>query len=121
MKDKLELTTKTVSLEVFTAATAKWNYVNDESGGMLGDVILPNFFDVPMDDLLALVSEISGQNNEKAIFVRAYVGIEKYSAEHNTYEMRLFFTGVNAEGDPIWKSDGNSKIYDFTLPCPPTC
>ena len=108
----------TVSPMEFASATGQWQYVNGEHGGMLGNVILANHFDIPMEDLEAIVAEIKTNGAKKA---RAYVGIEKYDDVMNTYQMKLYFTGVDANGVSIFQSEGASAIYDFVTPCPPTC
>ena len=110
-----------VSLVEFTQATAQWNYVNDDNNGMIGDVILPNLFNMPMIDLIELVSEINQKDREKAVSVNAYIGIEKYNEQQNTYQMKLYMVGMNALGQPILEHEGKSTIYDFIMPCPPTC
>ena len=110
-----------VSLVEFTQATAQWNYVNDDNNGMIGDVILPNLFNIPMADLIELVSEINQKDREKAVSVNAYIGIEKYNEQQNTYQMKLYMVGMNALGQPILEHEGKSTIYDFIMPCPPTC
>ncbi len=117
----VEPSINSVSLIQFTEATAKWNYVRDDNNGMLGDVILPRLFNIPMVDLVELVNEITQKGRDKAVSVNAYIGIEKYNEQHNTYEMKLFLTGVNSNGAPILNHDGDSTIYDFIMPCPPTC
>lgn len=108
----------TVSPMEFATATGQWQYVNSEHMGMLGNVILANYFDIPMKDLEAIVAEIKTNRAKKA---RAYVGIEKYDDVTNTYQMKLYFTGVDADGASIFQSKGASAIYDFVTPCPPTC
>lgn len=106
------------SIEVFQDATQKWQEVNKNNNWRIDNVILANLFHIPMQDLIDVVDEIKGN----AIAARAYVGIEEYDPTNNVYQMKLYFTGVDAAGNPILTNrEGKSKIYDFTLPCPPTC
>lgn len=116
-----ELNENSVSLEEFIGATAQWKYVNDSNGGMIGDVILANYFDIPMDDFAQVVNEISKLSAEDAVSARAYIGIERIESPTVQYEMKLYFTGVNSNNQPILANSGGSAIFDFTLPCPPTC
>lgn len=112
----------TVPLTEFSASTAQWDYVRDDSDGMIGDVVLPRLFNIPMTDLENILHEMTHNGKDRAVSVRAFVGIRKFDIENNQYEMRLFLTGVNKAGEPILQQkDGDSAVYDFVTPCPPTC
>lgn len=104
--------------ETFKNATKKWQELNMSNHGKIDNVILANMFHIPMQDLIDVVEELKLH----AVSARAYLGVEDYDPAQNLGQMKLYFTGVNAVGEPILSSkDGQSKIYDFTLPCPPTC
>ena len=111
----------TVTLDEFETDTQAWERVSLENNGMLGDVILANTFEIPKVDILALAAEIL-MHGDNAVSARAYVGVKDYPENPGTREMRLYFTGVNRSNLPILEwPDGASAIYDFTMPCPPTC
>ncbi|MFK7787350.1 MAG: hypothetical protein AB8B56_19660 [Crocinitomicaceae bacterium] len=113
--------TDTVDLSEFETNTQAWQDVSYENNGKLGNVILANTFNIPKDDILAMAVEIL-RLRDSASSVRAYIGITPYEEHPESSEMRLYFTGVNQDNLPILQdSDGDSAIYDFTMPCPPTC
>jgi hypothetical protein len=112
----------TVTLEEFEQSTEAWLNVTLQNNGMLDAVILANSYKIKSSDILDLAQEIIGLGTERAQYVRAYVGIQEFDDDPNLSEMKLFFTGVNSAGLPILQnSEGESAIYDFVTPCPPTC
>ena len=105
----------------FAIATSGWVTVRETHNGMIGNVILPQVFNIPMTDLVELVQEINEDGKEKAVSVRAFIGIKELDPDQNNFEMKLYLTGVNVAGEPIFVSDNQSTIYDFVSACPPTC
>jgi len=105
----------------FKKSTSEWKGARMASNGMLGSIILPNHFEIPLDDLAQLLEEAK----HNSVSVRAFIGLEYYGEYEklpHTSEMKLFLTGVNEDGNPIYHgTEGESKIYDFITPCPPTC
>lgn len=110
-----------IPLATFIEATSQWEYVNNANRGMIGDVVLANHFDIPMDDFTQIVDEISKLGPEQAVGARAYIGIERIDGADPRYQMKLYFTGVNESFEPILTNENGSAIYDFVTPCPPTC
>lgn len=113
-----------VSRETFDDATNAWSEFSHEHNGMIDNVILPNYFNIPMSDILALAEEFKRRGLDKSIGVRAFVGLDEYGEYNgvsNTSEMKLFLTGIDPLFQPIFEEGGTSAIYDFVTPCPPTC
>ena len=106
----------------FVAATSEWKGVRIANSGMLGNIILPEFFDIPYADLVELLLEVF--DPDTSVKVRAHIGINPYIEADGTStnsEMKLYLTGVDEEGKSIYWENGESAIYDFVTPCPPTC
>ncbi len=104
----------------YYSATSEWKGARLAQNEMLGSIILPEYFDIPYDDLMSLLLEALAGSKK----VRAHIGVThygEYNGHVNTSEMRLYLTGVDANGNSIKSIDGKSKIYDFVTPCPPTC
>lgn len=123
----------TVSEVEFSTSKSMWKVTVDSQDGRMGKVILPEFFDIPLVDLVELLEEKSGKNGTpKAVKARAYIGLQEYDPLNKNYEMKLFIVGVDKNNDPIltFTVDGDgltettkeeSAIYDMITPCPPTC
>lgn len=115
-------TMNTVPLSEFETATQNWESVSLNNNGMLDNVILANTFEIPRTDIINLAKEILTLGPDELSSFRAYIGIEEYATDPSLSEMKLYFTGVNSANLPVLKnSEDESAIYDFTMPCPPTC
>lgn len=122
LKDTVNETINTVSLDEFEAATQQWESTSLNNSGMLDNVILANNFEIPKMDIINLAREIINLGPNEVSSIRAYIGTETFSGDPTLSEMKLYFTGVNNANLPILQnSKGGSAIYDFTMPCPPTC
>ncbi|MDG1331153.1 MAG: hypothetical protein P8P74_02405 [Crocinitomicaceae bacterium] len=115
-----EATVNSVSQEDFIRATAEWNGARIANDQLLGQIILPKHFDIPIADLIEILKEVQGNGSTD---IRAYIGTVPYgewNGHLDTAEMRLYLTGLE-NGQPILSNNGKSAIFDFILPCPPTC
>lgn len=113
-----------VTKEVFDTNTAAWQATSGSVRGMIGTTVLANLFNVPLVDLQEIISEM--QLNDKAVSCDAFIGTTETSDGTGNQEMRLYFVGVDADGNNIFERPGpdgemESAIYDMVMPCPPTC
>ena len=113
-----------VSMEEFQTNTNAWQDLMVSQGGQIDNAILAKVFNVPMVDLQQLVSEMLLA--DAAVSVDAFLGLSPISSDASLKEMRLYFVGVDAQGEHIYaretrSGDMESAIYDMVLPCPPTC
>ena len=65
-------------------------------------------FKIPMLDFESIF-------DEDAESIRAYIG------EASNGEKKLFLVGVDASGDDMVDYPNGQFVYDFAVPCPPTC
>lgn len=72
-------------------------------------------FKIPKDVITALAAMTEADD------YRVYFGTDDDTSIDASY-MKLMFVGIDSSGnDIIDDGNGNSLIYDFMNPCPPTC
>lgn len=105
------------------ASALKWEVQleQQEISGMLGSTRLARHFDIPLADLQQVLCEMGNRPENDVVQVRAYIGLSPNLQNLEENIMRMYLTGVDADGKSIFIYDTESGIYDFITPCPPTC
>lgn len=94
----------TISLETAQAWAARWKEMQNS-----GNIPTITAFLIPGIDTTQALKP------DEAVDIRGYMGID------STNTSRLIVVGVNSEGNDLIDESKGYYIYDFTVPCPPSC
>ena len=107
-----------IDAEAYTQNWRNFNNANMVNGNPLSGY-LANAFTFDLQDINDLMNEPG------VAHVRIYFGYDNASPSPSVPPpMKVMLVGVDSEGnDIIYSSEAqaNSGIYDFAIPCPPTC
>jgi hypothetical protein len=101
----------------YTRNWREYNAVNTVNNLFKLNEMFPSAFTFDLSDVTPLV------NDPRVAQVRVYFGYDQAEpAPSPTSPMKVMLVGVDAEGrDLVNEGEGESGIYDFATPCPPTC